>query len=305
MLGTIARSAGFAFNEKNVQAALYDKAAFSDGMLFALATWFEEAPESIVEFTLDRPKFADRKMTDYLMLGMQPLIERLSGEQRLRPQAFFKDERDVDRAVEIIWSDVEVAEGEAPEQPLKTQFPTKESLRFRLPRSQKYYRNMLLEIWRKNYKSIVFVVTPNRNKVGVSGVLPISKATYNDIRDGRRSPYDLGEKDILSESKYQFILIGTLRGDNRNKTSIQDQTKALASTLFIQVALMAEPKLAGLRILTFATTPEDNLRLRQNGFEPLPTMVPEANQPYFEMNSHSPSFPYAIELIRRIQAANR
>ena len=304
-LSKIARMRGFAFNEKNVQPALYENGPFADGLLQALSIWLGIHENEIAGFTLDSPLHKEARIGDFFLMGMRPLVERLTGSHRLKEEAFFKSERDIDRAYEINlceigafhWADTD-------------RQPTKEDLirtaldKANLP-SLEDYKSMLTGLWRFNPLTVIYAVTSSRNKVGVSCVLPLKKDVYDEIRTGQKSAFKVGACDMEWPSNHQLIHIAAVRTDEKNGTPKAEQTRCLASSIFIQIAMMAAEPLHDLRVLSYGGTPNNHKRLEQSGFANLGVNEPQMNVSLFEIKQGQPSFTWATKLLNSIQAANR
>ena len=304
LLSCIARGGGFAFNEKNVQPALYRNGSFSDGLLFALSEYLKLPPKEFVDFTLDRPLFQDAKLGDFLKLGMRPLVEKLTGSHRLREEAFFRSLRDVDRATEINLIEVGLHLWKAEREPTTDELieTTLSSMNLG-PKNT--YNQLFQSYWQFNPMNFVYVVTSAHNRVGASSVVPVSDEAYEAILNGELSAFDLTVSDLRVKSNNQLILIGTLRKDGRNNTPLPEQTRSLATTIFLQIALLAQNNLENLRVLSFAGTADNDKRLKENGFRDVGKFEPRTKTTLYEMKKGLPSFTWAAKLLDSIQAANR
>lgn len=305
VLGRIAREKGFAFNEKSVQPALYDNAPFADGLLHSLSIWLEiPTAGELVDLTLDCPKHREARIGDFFLLGMRPLVEKLTGGHRLRETAFFKSQSDVERATEITLRDFGACYWESDAEPTSDELIETARRVGGLPAVEDYHRQ-LGSFWQFNPLTIIYAVTSSKNKVGVSCVLPLSETAYNEVREGKKSVFELSTSDLVWTSNRQLIFIGAVRKDDKNQTPTTEQTKCLASSIFIQIAMMATDPLEDLQVLSFGGTPDNEKRLEQNGFVDLGINEPTLKVPLFEINKGQPSFGWATKLLYSIQAANR
>lgn len=304
-LAKTARDMGFAFNEKSVQPALFENAPFSDGLLHALSIWLGGVPaSSLVDLTLDCPQYKESRLGDSFLMGMRPLVEKLTGNQRLREEAFFKSQKDIERATEITLVDFGACYWESDEQSTTCDL-LKTALEFGREQTLADYHESLSGYWRFNPLTIIYAVTSSRNKVGASCVLPLMEGTYDLVKSGSKSVYDLTTTDLVWPSNRQLIYIAATRMDDRNSTPVAEQTRCVASSIFIQIAMMAAQPLDDLQVISFGGTPDNQKRLEQNGFRNLGVNEPALKVPLFEIKKGLPSFDWACKLLYTIQAANR
>ena len=130
-------------------------------------------------------------------------------------------------------------------------------------------------------------------RVGMSIVLPLRDAAYQDILDGRRATYELTSKDFASPTPNLLIEACAEKPDPAGPMD-PNPTKSLLMCLAWQsTALSRSCELRSgsvVRFLSFAGTPRNRDRLLDSGFKPLGKSMAKMSLELVERRIPIPSF---------------
>lgn len=129
---------------------------------------------------------------------------------------------------------------------------------------------MLAVAWQRFNPWTVIYARDKSRRVGMSIVLPLQDAAYQDILDGKRASYDMTPKDLTSPSAHLLIEACAERPDS-GRPADANPTRGLLMALGMQLAALSRcrdlPAGTELRLLSFAGTPKNRDRLLDTGFK--------------------------------------
>lgn len=129
---------------------------------------------------------------------------------------------------------------------------------------------MLAVAWQRFNPWTVIYARDKSRRVGMSIVLSLNDAAYQEILDGKRASYDMTPEDLTSPSANLLIEACAERPDS-DRPADANPTRGLLMALGIQLAALSRcrelPAGTELRLLSFAGTPTNRDRLLDTGFK--------------------------------------
>ena len=139
--------------------------------------------------------------------------------------------------------------------------------------------------WARAFRWTVVLAWHKNEPLGMSIVLPVTPQAYQEILDGKRTPYDCTSNDLMVPSTHLVIEAAAERPEFVGRAR-PNPTQSLRIALLFQIGALARcNRLHGpqtLRILSFAGTPTNELRLRDTGFLPTGRTLPRPKVSLFE-----------------------
>jgi hypothetical protein len=203
---------------------------------------------------------------DYLQRGVESFIDFIHTLPALDNWVRGCPQADIPAAVH--WMYVRVAQDTAPNGPSLSEDQAQKFAEHRMGMDYDDYWRAAQD-WASVNSWILVRGWHKLGPVGMSIVLPVKPTVYQDVLDGHKAPYDCTSADLLVPSRHLLVEAVAERPEYVGRPHI-NPTKALRASSIFQVAALSrcnrldEP--STLRILSFAGTPLNEVRLRKSGF---------------------------------------
>ncbi len=151
------------------------------------------------------------------------------------------------------------------------------------------YRRRYLSIWNRNRSTLCFA-SRNRERIGVSVIIPVSDEAYENVLTGSWSFMDVTSEHVCDRSQNLIIDSGVEFADrkngNRRKWSWYNLTDSLRFAVFYQLAVLSHDAAASdFRVISFGASPLNAERLEHNGFSNCNVDMPEFGFPVYEFSN--------------------
>ncbi len=127
------------------------------------------------------------------------------------------------------------------------------------------YEQRYLSIWKQNPGTFVFSVS-QRERTGMSVILPVTDSAYERLRTGEISFMDISASDILGTSQ-NLVVDSAVEFSNCTALPWYRITESLSFAVFSQMTMLASnPGARDFRMLSFGASPANIERLKSTGF---------------------------------------
>jgi len=216
-------------------------------------------------------------------LGWADLFAFITRCRTVSDEAYCQDTRDVFAAARMIFQSVGAREGKAGD--AEAAIAAGERI---MRRSLDDYARSLLTLWKANENTVLFAIKQERNtsiRVGVSVLIPLSKAFYRRFCDGQAEDTDIVPGDLQVPSGHLMIGAAADNRDLDHRRSKADHSVPQFLTLLFQIASLCPLLEEGVYVdlIGFAGTDESRSRLEAYHFKDLGTKTPVTGKAVLEL----------------------